>query len=144
MKTWVLCFRRRKAFAWTTRSRSRWNAVRMGWGSSCRSLPLVAVDRVARGDRVARSTSSVRSRGVGTSVTLAPGFRAGPRAGRPIEAYYVGRVRAVVRRGERSGYAVRTEGRGAERHGGRRPRGGARGHRVREERHDDGAEPRGR
>src|SRR3546814_11796378 len=39
MKTWVWCFKRRKAVAWTMRSRSRWNSERVGLPSSGKSRP---------------------------------------------------------------------------------------------------------
>src|SRR5919106_1580737 len=62
MNTWVLCLSRRKAFEWTIRSRSRWNAVRMGSGGSSRSRPFDSATRVARSPRIRRSRSSWRSR----------------------------------------------------------------------------------
>ena len=39
MKTWVLCFSRRKAVVWTMRSRSRWNRERVGLSVSLNSRP---------------------------------------------------------------------------------------------------------
>ena len=46
MKTWVLCFSRRKLFEWTIRSRSRWNGVRRRQGgSSTRPVRRVGVGR---------------------------------------------------------------------------------------------------
>src|SRR5581483_3690537 len=63
--TWVLCFSRRNALAWTIRSRSRWKAVRSGSGSSSRSRPFDPEASVACGESVSRSICSVRSRGVG-------------------------------------------------------------------------------
>src|SRR5919109_3975111 len=72
MNTWVLCFRRLKAFECTMRSRSRWNAVRIGWRGSSRSRPLVSAERVARSARIARSSSSSRSRIPPTRLRLAP------------------------------------------------------------------------
>src|SRR5881397_975473 len=67
MNTCVLCLSRRNAFECTIRSRSRWNAVLSGWGSSSRSLPLLWAESTARSDRVRRSTSSMRSLGVAIS-----------------------------------------------------------------------------
>ncbi|MBD5084506.1 MAG: hypothetical protein HDT33_05440 [Clostridiales bacterium] len=57
-----MCFKRRKDLQCTTRSTSRWKQVRMGQGAMATARPLELADRQARGDRVCRSSSSVRSR----------------------------------------------------------------------------------
>src|SRR5436190_17357445 len=60
MNTWVLCLRRRDAFACTIRSRSRWNGVRTG--ESCSGIALRAgYERVPRGDSRASSNAWMRS-----------------------------------------------------------------------------------
>src|SRR5439155_25097748 len=99
MNTWVLCLSRLKAFEWTIRSRSRWNSVRSGWGSSAVSRPFDSPDRTAFRPRICRSISSVRSR------TLWPGFRTGVRVApahdSPAEAARSAAKDPVVEVGER-------------------------------------------
>src|ERR671934_1441347 len=61
MYTCVLCFRRRNALQWTTRSRSRWNGVRTRESSSSSSRR-AGYERCASGDRNASSRAEMRSR----------------------------------------------------------------------------------
>src|ERR671934_1015934 len=61
MYTCVLCFRRRNALQWTTRSRSRWNGVRTGESSSSSSRR-AGYERCASGDRNSSSRAEMRSR----------------------------------------------------------------------------------
>ena len=61
MKTWVFPFRRRNGFEWTIRSRSRWNGVRTGDGSSGSARPRVSYERTASGDSHSASSARMRS-----------------------------------------------------------------------------------
>src|SRR5690348_16193212 len=63
MNTCVLCMRRRNAFEWTIRSRSRWKSVRIGSRGSGRARPRDAALRAAYGARSCSSHASVVSRG---------------------------------------------------------------------------------
>src|SRR5438309_734498 len=56
--------RRRKAFEWRTRSRSRWNTVRSSSGGSGRARPRERALLVAWDGRSCSSHASVRSRGI--------------------------------------------------------------------------------
>src|SRR3954454_18083021 len=60
-KTCVLCRRRRKAFEWTIRSRSRWNGVRRRHSSSEASRPRVSYERTASGESHCSSCSRTES-----------------------------------------------------------------------------------
>src|SRR4051812_21299325 len=60
MKTCVLCLRRRNAFEWTIRSRSRWKGVRSGESGSG-TQRLAGYERVASGESQACSQACVRS-----------------------------------------------------------------------------------
>ena len=53
--TCVLCLRRRNALVWMIRSRSRWNAGRIGSSASGRSRPLLSALLAACGARISRS-----------------------------------------------------------------------------------------
>src|SRR5215218_2913415 len=61
MKTCVLPFRRRNAFEWRMRSRSRWNGVRRRQSSSARLRPAVSYERTARAESHASSCSRMRA-----------------------------------------------------------------------------------
>src|SRR5690554_1908954 len=58
MKTWVLCFKRRKALEWMIRSRSRWKQVRKAYFSSANLLPRDSRAFIAPGARRRSSSSS--------------------------------------------------------------------------------------
>src|SRR3954454_11968386 len=60
MNTCVLCLRRLSAFAWTIRSRSRWNGVRSGESNSATALR-AGYDRVASGPSQRSSCADMRS-----------------------------------------------------------------------------------
>src|SRR3989442_15967195 len=60
MKTCVLPFSRRNGLEWTMRSRSRWNGVRSGHGSSSRTRPRVSYERTASEESARSSCSRTR------------------------------------------------------------------------------------